>query len=277
MLFRVCTLAAGLIALTSAAGCEGCGNGGGFDAMPPESGTAGATFSLSWSLFDDAANRPVDCDKVDPNATVFVQVKRGGGAAESESFSCKPLQGTSSTALIPGTYNFSYELHMQLDGQVFTVAEATPQTSVVIRAGQPVTLAPIAFHFRAVGGLEVMLQAGSTGNCVGGAAITGFAIAVEHNGDPPDTGCAPVVFTLSGGGTYNANDCSSPAVTRCIAATETLTVASLPSGPYQIHVRGKKGTLDCWANNDTLRVPPQDRTLHRTLNLALATGTPGCP
>jgi hypothetical protein len=85
-----------------------------------------------------------------------------------------------------------------------------------------------------------------------------------------------VVFALSGGGTYNANDCSAPAVTRCIAASETLTVASLPSGPYQIHVRGKKGPLDCWINDDALRVPPQGQVLSQTLNLALQSELVGC-
>jgi hypothetical protein len=199
------------------------------------------------------------------------------GIGGVESFSCKPLQGTSITVFTPGTYTFSYELHMPINGQAVTIATATVQSGVTIGPGQDVTLTPITFHVSATGRLELMLRAGPTGNCTGGAAITGFSISLEHDGEPPDTGCAPVVFTLSGGGTYNANDCSSPAVTRCIAADETLTVASLPSGPYQIHVRGKKGTLDCWSNNDTLRVPPQGRALAEALNLALASQTTGCP
>jgi hypothetical protein len=86
-----------------------------------------------------------------------------------------------------------------------------------------------------------------------------------------------VVFVLSGGGSYSASDCSTPAVTRCIAADETLTVASLPSGSYQIHVRGKNGTVDCWVNDDVLRVPPQSELLSLTLNLALQSETPSCP
>src|SRR5262249_33927073 len=159
---------------------------------------------------------------------------------------CKPLQGTSITTFAPGTYSFGYELHVPIDGQAVTIATAAPQSGVPISSGQDAALQPITFHVNATGRLDLMLRAAAAGNCTGGAGITGFSISLEHNGDPPDSGCAPVVFTLSGGGTYNANDCASPAVTRCIAATETLSVASLTSGPYRIHVRGKKGTLDCW-------------------------------
>lgn len=269
MLFRLFTLAVGL-SLLGASGCGGCGDDGGFDAARPDSAVPGGTFSLAWSLIDDATSRPVTCDKIDPNATVFVQLSHEGTGGV-ESFSCKTLQGTSIATFKPGTYNVTYELHMPVNGQTVTIATATPQSAVMLASGQNTALTPITFHVNATGRLELMLRAGSTGNCTGGAAITGFAISLEHSGDPPDTGCAPVVFTLSGGGTYNANDCSSPTVTRCIEATETLTVTSLPSGPYQIHVRGKKGTLDCWLNDDALRVPPQAMTLSRTLNLAFAT------
>src|SRR5215470_1866526 len=73
MLFRVCLLAVGLLACATTAGCGGCGDSGGFDARAPDIAIAGGTFSLSWSLFDDTKNRPVNCEKVDPNATVFVQ------------------------------------------------------------------------------------------------------------------------------------------------------------------------------------------------------------
>lgn len=277
MLFRRFTragLAAAWAVCVGMAGCSSCGNGGGFDAGPPDNPVAGGTFSLGWSLVDDATSRPVSCDRIDPNATVFVQLsKEGTGGVES--FACKPLQGTSLTAFTPGSYTATYELHVPVNGQTMTIATAGPQ-SVVISSGQDVALPAITFHVNATGRLELMLRAGASGNCAGGAAITGFSITLEHNGDPPDTGCAPVVFALSGGGTYSASDCSSPAVTRCIAATETLTVASLPSGPYRIHVRGKKGTLDCWSNDDALRVPPQGSALAETLNLAFATGTPGC-
>ncbi|TMQ15983.1 MAG: hypothetical protein E6J90_24620 [Deltaproteobacteria bacterium] len=278
MSFRVlprAELIALVLAWAGAAGCSSCGNGGGFDAGRPDVPVAGGTISLAWSLIDDATNRPVTCDRIDPNATVFVQLSHEG-TGSVESFACKPLQGTSITAFPPGAYTATAELHMPVSGQAVTIATATPQGGVVIRSGQDIGLTPVVFHVNATGRLELMLRAGAAGNCAGGAAITGFSISLEHNGDPPDTGCAPVVFALSGGGTYNANDCSSPAVTRCIAASETLTVASLPSGPYRIHIRGKKGTLDCWSNDDALRVPPQGRSLAETLNLAFASEMPGC-
>ncbi|HEX3478230.1 MAG TPA: hypothetical protein VHT91_24585 [Kofleriaceae bacterium] len=278
MSFRVLTRAAGLIALaavlttglTTEGGCDGC-SGGGFDAGGPDLGAAVGRFSLSWSVIDQASSQPVNCDQLDLNATVFVEaVREGTGAVES--FACRNLQGTSMTPLFAGTYSFSYAL--RVGGA--TIATASGPSGVVIGPGQQVQLAPITFQVDASGGLALQLRAGAAGNCAGGATITGFSLSLQHAGGPGDTGCAPVVFTLSGGGTYNASDCSAPAVTRCIVADETLSVASLPAGTYQIHVRGKKGALDCWVNDDVLRVPPQSALLSETLNLALQSETPGC-
>jgi hypothetical protein len=118
-----------------------------------------------------------------------------------------------------------------------------------------------------------------TSNCkppaMMGAGITGFTITLVHTGD----GCAPVTFTRMRGttmlGSYLVN-CSSPMVTTCIESDETLTVPSMQSGPYQIHVRGKNNAVDCWKNDDALQVPPQGKTLTETLNLAFQTGTMGC-
>ena len=283
MLSRVLTVAVGLLGLAGGAACSGCGDDGGFDAGPPD-GSAGGTFSLAWSLIDDSGTFTCTdvaacCNKLDPNATIFVQASRiGTGGVEL--FSCKSAQSMSATAFAPGAYNFSYALRILVGDHNETIAMAAPQDNVMLESGRTVVLRPISFHVNLTGGLQLMLQAGAAGakNCVGGAEISGFAISLEHAGGPGDTGCAPVVFTLSGGGTYNANNCSSPSTGRCIESTETLTVPSLPAGPYRIHVRGKKrGTLDCWSNDDLLAVPPQGRPLIRTLNLAFASATPGCP
>jgi hypothetical protein len=270
MSLRVLTRAAGVIALATWSGCEGC-NGGGFDAGGPDLGATVGRFSLSWSVIDETSSQPVNCDQLDPNATVFVEAVRDGTGAV-ESFACRNLQGTSMTPLFAGTYSFSYALHV---GGA-TIATASGPSSVVIGPGQQIHLAPITFQVDATGRLELRLRAGASGNCAGGAVITGFALSLQHAGGPGDTGCAPVVFALSSGTTYNASDCTAPAVTRCIAADETLSVASLPAGTYQIHVRGKKGPLDCWINDDMLRVPPQGALLSETLNLALQSEMPGC-
>src|ERR1041384_8434676 len=114
MSFRVLTRAAGLIALaivlTTGVGCEGC-NGGGFGDGGPDLGAAVGRFSLSWSVIDQTSNQPVNCDQLDPNATVFVEaVREGTGAVES--FACRNLQGTSMTPLFAGTYRFSYALQI---------------------------------------------------------------------------------------------------------------------------------------------------------------------
>jgi hypothetical protein len=274
MLFRALILVVGLAGLACWAGCDGC-NDDGFDAGVPDGPAAPGAFSLSWTIQDQASGQPVTCDKLDSNATVFVEARRQGTGG-TESFTCKNAQAMSARRFTPGLYNFTYELHGLRDGQSLTLATAAPQSSVMIPSGADISLDPIRFQVDATGKLELMLHAGGAGNCASGAGITGIAISLEHAGEPGDTGCAPVVFTLSGGGTYNANNCTAPAVGRCIQAGETITVASLPSGPYQIHITGKDNIDDCWSNNDTFRVPPQGETLRQTLNLAFASETPAC-
>jgi hypothetical protein len=267
---RVLTRAAWLIGLATWSGCEGC-DGGGFDAGGPDLAAAVGRFSLRWSVIDQGTGEAVSCDQLDPNASVFVQAVRDGSGAV-ESFACRNLQGTSMTPLFPGTYSFRYELH--IGGA--TIATASGPSGVVVGPGQEVELGAIRFQVDANGRMELRLRTSAAGNCAGGAVITGFSLSLQHAGLPDDTGCAPVVFLLSAGGAYSATDCSAPAVTRCIAADETLTVASLPAGLYQIHVRGKKGAIDCWINDDVLRVPPQNAVLSQTLNLALESEASGC-
>lgn len=281
MLFRVLILVVG-VSLTSGAGCSGCGNGGGFDAGPPDT-VSGGTFSLAWTLVDDSgtvncADVAACCNKLDPNATVFVQASREGTGGV-ELFSCRSVQSTSIATFAPGSYSFTFALRIPVGDHNETVATAPTQNNITIQPGTSVALAPIAFHVNLTGGLMLKLQTGPAGalNCVGGAAISGFAISLEHAGGGTDIGCAPVMFALSGGGSYDAGSCTAPMTGRCIESVETLTVPSLPSGPYRIHVRGrKKGTVDCWTNDDMLPVPPQGATLVRTLNLAFASETPGC-
>jgi hypothetical protein len=272
MLFRALILAVGMVGLACWAGCDGC-NDDGFDGGVPDAPAAPGTFSLTWKVQDPLVG--ATCDKLDANPTVFVKVSRGstGGV---ESFSCKNLQATSAQRYAPGLYNFTFELHVLRDGQIVTLSTGESKAGVMIPSAGNVELGEVTFPVNASGKLELMLHAGGAGNCASGAGITGFAISLEHDGEAGDTGCAPVAFTLSGGGTYNANNCTAPAVGRCIEAGETLTVASLPSGPYQIHIIGKKNITDCWSNNDTFRVPPQGETLRQTLNLALASETPAC-
>lgn len=283
MVLRVLTLVVGLSGLISWAGSTGCGNGGGFDAGVIEA-PAGGRFSLAWSLIDDAgrvncADVAACCNKLDPNATVYIQATHEGTGGV-ELFSCRSVQGTSMITLAPGTYHFTYDLRIPVGDHNETIATATPQDGVVIESGQAVALPPIVFHVNLTGGVMLKLQAGASGamNCTGGASIAGFTILLDHDGGPGDDGCERVVFALSGGGSFDIGPCNMPLIGRCIESVETLSVAGLPSGPYRIHVRGKnKSTVDCWSNDDMFSVPPQGAALVRTLNLALASETPACP
>jgi hypothetical protein len=116
------------------------------------------------------------------------------------------------------------------------------------------------------------------GNCAPttmmGAGIDATTITLEHTSGT----CEPVTFTITAGatsgrpaGTYTVN-CTTPVDGPCIETDQKLLVPSIPSGNYQIHIRGKRAGVECYTNDDAMTVPPLGTTLTRTLNLGLATG-----
>lgn len=272
MLFRLFILA-GLLGLAGSSGCGGCSSGG----FPTDAGVDAAvpgTVTLAWSV-TDLNGQPIPCDQVGAKTVALQLRNREKLSGVADSFSCQNSPSTSQP-IEPGPYDISFELH----GDQGTLATAPSQSAVMIGSGQDTPLPPIAFAVDARGGLVLSLAAPpSTSNCkpagMMGAGMTGVTITLVHTGD----GCAPVTFTRARGvtvlGSYLVN-CSSPMVTSCIENDETLTVPSMQSGPYTIHIRGKKTTLDCWKNDDTLQVPPQGQVLRETLNLAFQNMTTGC-
>jgi len=271
MLFRVFILA-GLIGLACS---TGCGDDGGFDAGVPDT-VAQGSITVTWSITDPAGvelggTRSQQCDKAGAIKVILTATKLGGASIDLDPFSCDSGQATQ--ALDFGVYNFTFALHGFENGQNLKIT-STNRSQINVTAGAPVPLAPITFPINATGGLQLTLLAGTSGNCMGGAGITGLSISLAHDGGPGDTACEPVVFGLSSGGTFDASSCSSPSVQGCVDAGVTLTAPSLPSGPYLIQVIGKKLSTVCWTNNDSFSVPSQGRTLSRVLNLARA---PGCP
>jgi hypothetical protein len=270
MLFRV-LIGAALLALGPGCDC----NGGGFpvDAALAEPAAKG-TVSLAWSLTDQAG-QPISCDEVGAS---FVSLQLRSHTTLSgavASFACGNSPSTSSL-LDADTYDVAFELH----GTNLTSVTAPEQIGVVVSPNKDTQLAPVTFAIETTGKLALSLAVPPrTSNCkstsMGGAGITGMTITLVHTGG----GCAPVTFVRTRGSTtietYTVN-CGSPRATSCIETDETLSVPSLPSGPYTIHVRGKLDAVDCWANDDALQVPPQSKTLTQTLNLAFQTGAPGC-
>jgi hypothetical protein len=272
MQFRVFILA-GLIGLAGSAGNGGC-TPGGFppDVQGPDAAVMGMV-SLAWTL-RDPSDQPIECDAVGANTVVLQLRNRAKLSGVAESLSCKSSPSTSQL-IEPGLYDISFELH----GQSGTLATAPDQNAVMVGAGQDTPLAPVGFVVDARGGLALGLAAPpTTTNCkIGGtgAGISSVTITLSYIGGT----CAPVTFIRTRGatilGSYVVN-CSSPAVATCIENDETLTIPSLASGPYMIHIRGKVGTTDCWRNDDMLQVPPLGKVLTQTLNLAFQSSVPGC-
>ena len=248
-----------------------CGSGGGFpDAKPIDSPVPTATFSLAWTV-SDTGSQPVACDKIGALSVTVLAHNRAFDGGTTEVFTCATGSGMSQ-ALPPGTYDFDFQL-TSLGG---TLATAPTQHGVVLSNGQNTPLMPLAFTVDATGGLALTLATNrGSGNCAampGGGGITSMQITLVHTSDLT---CAPVTFMISGGGTYTV-DCTTPANAGCIDQTQMLTVMGVPSDNYTIHVKGMVGGATCWTNNDSLQVPAQGMSQTKTLNLAYATGAPGC-
>lgn len=260
-----------------------CGDGGGFpDAPPIDMPKPGGTFDLAWTLKDTSGNA-ITCDQIGAQAVTVYTHNRAVQGGSTEVFTCGTFKGTSQD-LIPGTYDMDFELG-GIGGAVGTgiIATSPKQMGIVIKSGENVTLSPLAFAVDATGGIKLNITANKPGgNCgsVGnnGAGITGMTLTLEHM---VGGACEPVVFTIAPnatlpGGSYTVN-CTAPTVAPCIEADQQLSATGVKSDSYQLHVRGKIATADCWRNDDSMPVPPLGRDVIRTLNLGAApSGTPGC-
>jgi hypothetical protein len=254
-----------------------CGGGGGFpDAKPIDTAVPTGTFTVDWSL-TDTNNQNLTCDRIGAQSVTVLVHNRAVMGGSTAVFTC-PTGTGQSQAIDAGTYDMQFEL----DGQAGVLATAPAQSNIVITPGQNTRLAPLVFAVDATGGLALSLASGkSGGNCgatsANGAGITSTTITLVHTADGT---CEPTTFAISAGATQPASnytiDCTSPVTGPCIESDQTLSVAGIPSDAYTIHVNAQESGTTCWSNNDSLQVPPLSQTLTRTLNLAFATGTPGC-
>ena len=256
----------------------GCGGGGGFpDARPIDAPPEPGTFSLDWSV-TDTNNQSLPCGQIGAQAVTVLTHNRAFGGGSTEVFTCPTLSGVSQ-GLIAGTYDMDFEL----DSASEVLATAPAQMGIVISAGENVRLAPLTFAVDATGGIKLTMTANQPGgNCAttanNGAGITGVTLTLQHT---LSGACEPVTFTIAPnatlpGGTYTV-DCTTPTVAPCIESDQQLSVTGVTSDGYQLHVRGRVGTAECWTNDDTLPVPPLGHDVSRMLNLAAAPmGTLGC-
>lgn len=255
-----------------------CGGGGGFpDARVIDGPPPGGRFSLSWTL-TDMNGAPVTCEQVGA-ATVSIAYHdphvSGGGA---EAFTCGTGSGTSQVLSI-GTYDLSVSL---VDRGGTTLVMAPAQTKVPITTGATTPLTAATFPVDATGNLKLHLSSHAVaGNCgavaASGAGITSTTITL-FNGS--DGSCAPVTFAVGSGSNTAATtytvECATPVAGPCIEGDQELDALGIPSGAYQIHVKGKNGSgTTCWTNNDSFAVPGAGHDLIDNLNLG-ATGGSGC-
>lgn len=264
----------------SAALLAGCGGGGGFpDAVPIDDPPTPGTFSLMWSLKDTSGNT-ITCDEISAQAVTVTTRNRAQQGGATEVFVCSTLAGTSQ-GLVAGTYDLDFELGGP--PALGVLATAPKQMGVVIPVGNNVPIQPIMFTVDATGNIKLNISANKPGGNCGttannGAGITGMTLTLQRAGSGT---CAPVTFTYPGNGTLPGGsytvDCASPRVAPCIEADQQLSVSGVKSGNYQLHIRGKIATVDCFTNDDSLPVPPLSKDVMRNLNLASApAGTPGC-
>lgn len=263
----------------------GCGSGGGFpdarvnnDAAPP------GTFALDWAVTDEA-NRVISCDTVGAYTVTVRTHNRAYAGLSTQVFGCPPGTGISQP-LVPGTYDFDFELV----GASEVIATAPSQRGIEISPGARVRLDPLTFNVVATGALTLTLSTQRPGgNCAatasGGGGITSTQITLVH---APSGACEPVMFNISQGTTSGAPattymvNCATPVVGPCIENDQAIRVIPVPSGSYVIHVLAKQAGTPaspnpvCWTNHDGIQVPPRGLTLTRPLYLGFQDTTAGC-
>jgi hypothetical protein len=253
-----------------------CGGGGGFpDARVIDAPPTG-TFALTWSVIDHES-QPISCERIAGQSMTVLTRNLAFEGGSTQVFSCSTGMGQSQ-AVVAGTY----ELNFELTGTFGLLARGEPQRSVVIPPHGTKELDPVVFQVPALGNVELQVSSGqSGGNCAannaGGAGIDAMTITLARNSD---LACQPVTFDISAGATRPAGsytiDCANPVQVPCIEHDQVLSAAMIPSDGYTVRVRGRVNQKDCWINNDSIQIPPLDKTLTRTLNLARDTSVPGC-
>ncbi len=265
-----------VVASVLAAGMVSCGSGGGFpdaaviDAPPPP-----GRFTLQWTL-TDTNGAQITCDQVGAQSVTVLLRNRAVQGGSTQVFTCAGGSGMSEE-LSPGIYDLSFQLigtgGNPPDGLIATSAM---QMGIVVPSGGSIQLAPLAFAVQATGGLALTFDAPAAGtNCGptagGGSAITTMTITIDDSSGT----CQPLTFQVAGQGPYMVS-CGAPTPINCIETTDAVTIASMPSGNYTIHIRGMRGAETCFSNNDQLPVPPLGKTLTRTLNLGLSSAAAAC-
>ena len=225
----------------------------------------------------DQDSQPISCDRIAGQTMTVLAHNKAFEGGSTQIFTCSSGMGTSQQ-MIAGAYDLDFELA----GTFGFYVAAPSQLNVQIPANSNTALDPLVFKVTATGAIELKLATGkSGGNCgatnAGGAGIDAVTITMNHNSD---TTCAPLTLTIGQGatqpgGTYTI-DCNTPMTFGCIEADQTITASGIPSDGYTMHVIGKIGTKSCYINNDTIQIPPLDKLLTRTLNLALNTQVSGC-
>jgi hypothetical protein len=253
----------------------GCGNSGGFpDAAVPDTPPT-ATFSLTWTVVDEA-DQPIDCDRIAASSMTVLTHNRAFDGGETQIFGCDTGMGQSQNI-----YAGAYDMDFELSGAFGLLAKGPPLRNVQVPVGTNTVLDPIVFTVRDDGALALKLASNrSGGNCTvapGGAGIDAVSIGVTRTSD---SACIPLTFDIAAGatkpaGTYTTTCPETNFPGGCIDSDQTLSASGVPSDTYRIRVRGKTGGTTCWLNNDTIQVPPLGQTLTRTLNFAHQT-TPGC-
>lgn len=253
-----------------------CGGGGGFPDAKEVDASPKGTFSAVWSVIDQDS-QPISCDRIAGQTMTVLAHNKAFEGGSTQIFSCSSGMGTSQQ-MIAGVYDLDFELA----GTFGLYARAGSQLGVAIPANTNTPLQPLVFQVQATGAMELSFATGKTGgNCgatnAGGAGIDGVTITMVHNSD---ANCAPITLTIAPGATQPGGsytiDCNTPMTFGCIEADQTISASGVPSDGYTVHVTGKIGTKNCYINNDTIQVPPLDKTLVRTLNLALNTQVSGC-
>jgi hypothetical protein len=254
-----------------------CGGGGGFpDAPPPDSAGPTGTFSVSWAV-NDQNNQPISCDRIAAQTMTVLAHNLAFEGGATQIFTCSTGMGTSQ-GLAPG----NYEMNFELAGTFGLLAQAAKQSPVALAANNNVELMPVTFTVEAFGSVALKLATGKPGgNCGpangGGAGIDQVSITLTHNSD---SSCEPITLTITDGatqtgGSYTIN-CTTPMLRGCIEADQVITASGVASDSYTIRIRGMVSGKACWLNMDTIQVPPLNKVLIRTLNLAQQTQTPGC-
>lgn len=235
------------LALLSSLSLLACGS----DAEPVDAGpdaNLDGNYALTWTV--NGGSMQAACTAVGASTVRVVAFEENASRGEIESFACNGFAG-SSRGIPAGLYRF--EIDLRSTDQRSLLAAPINVFDVDVTTGQESEVGAQAFTVTPTGSITFATTAENAADNCNDAGITGFRFNLRD----AQGACVNTTF-VAGADTYTSDCTENPAPLPCFESAQAVTVASTPSGPHMLEIRGIVDGITCRDHNANITVLGND-------------------